>query len=121
MTFFSSFGSGTSTVWLEEGEPAVSKKDVSFSSPSSTGSATIGGFRWLLSDSWMISPRLNLGRGCDCGTLGEISCCRICFFSSVFFREGVELLRFFRGDGEPGLGCGIVGGKRMDGLINLSR
>lgn len=75
VTFFSSLGSGASTVWLEAGELMLSKKDVSFSSV--IGSAAIGGFRWL-SDIWIISPRLNLGRGAeDCGILGEISCCRI--------------------------------------------
>jgi len=31
---------------------------------------------------------------------GDIKCWRICFFSEVFF-EGVELVRFFLGDGEP--------------------
>jgi hypothetical protein len=30
-----------------------------------------------------------------------MSCCRICFFSAAFLRVGVELLRFFLGDGEP--------------------
>jgi hypothetical protein len=33
---------------------------------------------------------------------GEISCCKIFLFSAAFcLRVGVELLRFFRGDGEP--------------------
>lgn len=37
--------------------------------------------------------------------MGAMSCCKICFFSTtVFLREGVELFRFFRGDGEPGRG-----------------
>jgi hypothetical protein len=31
---------------------------------------------------------------------GDMSCCRICFFSAAF-RVGVELLRFFLGEGEP--------------------
>lgn len=30
-----------------------------------------------------------------------MSCCKINFFSAAFLRVGVELLRFFLGDGEP--------------------
>lgn len=32
---------------------------------------------------------------------GETSCCKICFLSTALFFDGVELLRFFRGDGVP--------------------
>lgn len=32
---------------------------------------------------------------------GDMSCCRICFFSAAFFLVGVELFRFLRGDGVP--------------------
>lgn len=32
---------------------------------------------------------------------GDTRCCKICFFSAAFLRVGVELLRFFLGEGEP--------------------
>lgn len=96
VTFFSSLGSGMMTVVGVEAVELVSKKAVSLSSKD--GSIWSGGFRWL-SDMWISSPRLNLGRIWD--ALGEINCWRICFFSAAFFLVGVELFRFFRGEGVP--------------------
>jgi hypothetical protein len=46
---------------------------------------------------------------------GDISCCNICFFSAAF-RVGVELLRFFLGEGEPT--CELVS---LDGGFSVGK
>lgn len=53
-------------------------------------------FRSLI---WINSPKLTFR--VFCFVLGDISCWSICFFSATFFFVGVELLRFFFGDGVP--------------------
>lgn len=79
-----------------EAEAEFSENVVSFKSLSESATVAFNRF----SDSWINSPKLIFGLSWL--GAGETSCWSICFFSAAFFFVGVELLRFLRGDGDPG-------------------
>lgn len=95
VTFFSSFGSfNTRVAVFEWFDPEASEKVVSLMS--------------LWSESWVFIPcsdmcisSSKLTFDCAWVAAGDTRWCRICSFSAAFFFTGVELLRFFLGEGDP--------------------
>ena len=100
VTFFSSLGS-LRAVWR-----LSPPNFVSFVASASVPSVFCSFSFSLRSLICISSPRLTLRESCL--LLGEMSCWRICFFSAAFFLVGVELLRFFFGEGVPGRYAEIV-------------
>lgn len=93
VTFFSNFGSFSADCTGSDSVKSVSATVIDMRS------ALSGPSLGDLSVIWISSPRLTFLD--PCLLPGEINCCSICFFSATFFFVGVELLRFFFGDGVP--------------------
>lgn len=93
VTFFSNLGS----VRIICAEVLAQSFPTNFVSFTSSFDVLPGSFDFL-SLICISSPKLSFWDDCF---VGAINCCRICFFSAAFFLVGVELLRFFFGDGVP--------------------
>lgn len=103
VTFFSSFGSDMCLIDGDvDGEEPSLANDVSlFSIPYSMKAGALSTVLSVRFSDICISSPMETFFEWSLADAGLISCCSICFFSAAFFLVGVELFRFFLGDGVP--------------------
>lgn len=112
VTFFSSFGSDT---WRMEGDvdgedPSLANEVSLLSIPYSMKAGALSTVLKVRFSDICISSPIVIFFVLSFDAAGLMSCCRICFFSAAFFFVGVELLRFFLGDGVPVLESSVLVG-----------